>query len=174
MMTPESLILNAASYAARMHAGQNRKYSGEPYVVHCLEVADSVASVGGSAEMIAAAILHDVVEDTAATIANVEAMFGVTVAQYVGWMTDVSRAEDGNRAARKALDRDHIAAAPAEAKTIKLADLISNARSILPNDPGFGKVFLHEMALLLDVLGEGNAVLFGEAAVLVEAGLVRD
>lgn len=173
MATDQILTLRATSYAVLMHAGQQRKYTGEPYVVHCLKVAELVAEAGGSAEMIAAAMLHDVVEDTAATLADVEGRFGLVVAELVGWLTDVSRPEDGNRAIRKALDREHIAPAPPEAKTIKLADLISNTRSIVAHGGGFARIYLAEKMLLLDLLGEGDPGLFAVAKALALEGLER-
>jgi hypothetical protein len=75
-------------------------------------------------------------------------------------LTDVSRPEDGNRAKRKAIDRAHTAKASPEAKTIKLADLIDNTRSIVELDPGFAKIYLVEKVLLLEVLQEGDAGLW--------------
>lgn len=102
--------------------------------------------------MIAAALLHDVLEDTAVTVDVLEEQFGSEVADLVLWLTDVSKPEDGNRSTRKALDRQHSAAAPAAAQTVKVADLISNTRSIVAHDPGFAKVYIEEKRLLLDVL----------------------
>lgn len=171
--TAQSLLLRAASYATRMHGDQQRKYTGEPYVVHCFEVAQIVTKAGGSPEMAAAAILHDVVEDTVATIEDVEAEFGPDVAALVGWLTDVSKPEDGNRAFRKAMDREHLASAPPEAKTIKLADLISNTRSIVEHGKGFARVYLKEKLLLLDVLGEGDPELLALARTLANEGMAR-
>ena len=123
--------------------------------------------------MIAAAILHDVVEDTPATHAEVAERFGAVVGELVEWLSDVSRPENGNRAMRKALDRDHIALAPPQAKTIKLADLISNTRSILAHDPGFACIYLREKMLLLEVLGEGDPGLLATAKALARHGLAQ-
>jgi len=113
--------------------------------------------------MLAAAWLHDVVEDTGVTIETIRAEFGVEVAELVGWLTDVSRPEHGNRAHRKALDRAHSAAAPAEAQTVKLADLISNTRSIIAHDVSFAKTYLEEKRLLLEVMTKGDATLMAVA-----------
>jgi hypothetical protein len=74
--------------------------------------------------------LHDTVEDTGVELAELRRVFDDDVATLVEWLTDVSRPEDGNRVARKAIDRAHTARAPARAKTVKLADLIDNSRSI--------------------------------------------
>jgi len=81
----------------------------------------------------------------------------------VGWLTDVSRPDHGNRAARKAVDRAHSAAAPAAAQTVKLADLISNTRSILEHDQKFAKTYLEEKRLLLEVMTKGDSTLMAIA-----------
>jgi (p)ppGpp synthase/HD superfamily hydrolase len=120
-------------------------------------------SHGGTDAMVAAAWLHDVVEDTGVTIETIRAEFGTEVAELVGWLTDVSRPEHGNRAHRKALDRAHSAAAPAEAQTVKLADLIANTRSIMAHDEAFAKTYLEEKRLLLAVMTKGDATLMAEA-----------
>ena len=68
------------------------------------------------------------------------------MAELVDDLTDVSKPQDGNRATRKELDRQHTAKASPDAKTIKLADLISNSRSIMKDDPNFAKVYMKEKA----------------------------
>lgn len=157
------LVEQAAAFAVLCHFDQKRKYTGEPYFVHCEEVAKLVESVGGTKEMIAAAYLHDVVEDCGITLDEITDGFGSMVSEYVFWLSDVSKPSDGNRAARKDIDRQHIAKAPPEAKTIKLADLISNSKSISKHDPNFAKVYLEEKRKLLKVLAEGNSRLYAEA-----------
>lgn len=149
--------------AAHASAAQLRKYTGEPYIVHPCEVAGIVATVPHTQEMLAAAWLHDVVEDTGVTNEVIRAEFGDTVAELVGWLTDVSRPEQGNRAVRKAIDRAHSAMAPAQAQTVKLADLISNSRSIMQHDPEFARTYLQEKRLLLEVMNKGDATLMVEA-----------
>lgn len=154
-------VERAKVFATAAHAavGQTRKYTGEPYVVHPMEVASLVESVGGTEAMVAAALLHDVLEDTGVTVDVLEELFGSEVADLVLWLTDVSKPDDGNRSTRKALDRQHSAAAPAAAQTVKVADLISNTRSIVAHDPGFAKVYLEEKRLLLDVLTRADPTL---------------
>ncbi len=153
-----SLVERARVFATAAHAavGQRRKYTGEPYVVHPIEVSRLVDQIGGTSEMVAAALLHDVLEDTDVTFDVLEEEFGTSVAELVLWLTDVSKPEDGNRSTRKALDRQHSAAAPAEAQTIKVADLISNTRSIVAHDPGFAVVYLQEKRQLLGVLTKAD------------------
>ncbi len=148
----------ARIFATAAHAavGQLRKYTFEPYIVHPREVAGIVEEIGGTPEMIAAAWLHDTVEDTGVTIETIREEFGVEVAELVGWLTDVSRPDHGNRAQRKAVDRAHTASAPAAAQTIKLADLISNTRSIVAHDPKFAETYLAEKRALLEVMTKGD------------------
>jgi (p)ppGpp synthase/HD superfamily hydrolase len=159
------MVERARVFATAAHAavGQVRKYTFEPYIVHPAEVAKIVRDAGGSEAMVAAAWLHDTVEDTGVTIETIRAEFGTEVAELVGWLTDVSRPEHGNRAHRKALDRAHSAAAPAEAQTVKLADLIANTRSIMAHDEAFAKTYLEEKRLLLAVMTKGDARLMAEA-----------
>lgn len=143
-------------FATLAHIDQKRKYTGDPYIVHPIAVSEIVKTVEHTDEMVAAALLHDVVEDTDVTIEQVEAKFGYKVAELVGWLTDVSKPEDGNRKTRKALDREHSAQAPAEAQTIKVADLIHNTDSIERHDPSFWKIYKQEKIALLDVLTKAD------------------
>ncbi|WP_210325037.1 HD domain-containing protein [Mesorhizobium silamurunense] len=162
--------MRAYSFAAAAHGSvkQLRKYTGEPYIVHPVAVAEIVKSVPHTPEMIVAALLHDTVEDTPATFEDIEEEFGPRVAGLVRWLTDVSKPSDGNRAARKALDLAHIAQAPPEAKTIKLADLIDNTSTIKERDPDFWRVYRHEKLRLLEVLKDGDATLWARAAAQCE------
>lgn len=152
------LITHAKTYATSAHQriSHKRKYSDEPYQVHLKAVAEIVASVTDNPETIAAAWLHDTVEDTPATLQQIEKEFGVSVAELVEELTDVSKPSDGNRAVRKAMDRRHLAQASAQAKTVKLADLIDNCKDITRHDPRFAPVYLEEMSALLLVLQEGD------------------
>ena len=162
------LVRRAERYATEVHARINhlRKYTKQPYQVHLKAVADRVATVTGDEEVIAAAWLHDTVEDTPATHQDIEREFGPRVAHLVYELTDVSRPSDGNRSMRKKIDREHLSLASAEAKTVKLADLIDNCEDICRNDERFGRVFVAEMAELLPVLRGGDARLLKKALAL--------
>ncbi len=164
------MVDRARVYATAAHAavGQLRKWTNEPYIVHPEEVARIVASVpGASEEMIAAAWLHDTVEDTKVEVTDIWREFGAVVASYVNWLTNPSKKEDGNRATRKAIDREYIRNAPAEVKTIKLADLISNCSSVMEHNEAFAKVYLEEKRLMLEVLREGDSRLYTIASEFV-------
>lgn len=160
-------ILHAVTFAEQAHRGQVRKYTGEPYIVHPLEVASIVASVSSDEDTIIAALLHDVVEDCGISLNQIYLAFGHRVSKMVSDVTDVSRKEDGNRALRKTLDREHIARGWPESKTVKLADLISNTRSIAQHDHGFALTYMEEKRMLLPVLVEGSRDLHYIATALV-------
>jgi len=163
--TATDLVDRARSYATEAHQRINhrRKYNDEPYHVHLSAVAKTVASVTDDPNVIAAAWLHDTVEDTQATLEDIEASFGVAVAELVEELTDISKPGDGNRVRRKAIDRRHLAQASKRAKTVKLADLIDNCKDITRHDPRFAQVYLEEMDELLDVLSDGDPHLFKRA-----------
>lgn len=83
----DALIDKAEQYATRAHEGQQRKFSGEPYVNHCIRVAKAVKANGATAVVIAAAMLHDTVEDTRVTLSDIAKEFGEDVAHLVGLLT---------------------------------------------------------------------------------------
>ena len=153
--------------AGKAHEGQFRKYSGMPYIVHPIEVATIVQSVDHTDEMIAAALLHDVVEDTDYSFEDIANEVSPKVSELVKGLTDVSNPQDGNRKVRKAIDKDHLAEQNAEVQTIKLADVISNSQDIKANDPKFAKVYIEEMKALLEVLTKGDKTLYAKAKEIV-------
>jgi hypothetical protein len=161
----DELVERAERFAVGAHrrVDHRRKYSGQPYDAHLRAVAELVGTVSSDPEMLAAAWLHDVLEDTPATYEDVEREFGVEVADLVAELTDVSRASDGNRAVRKAIDRAHLARASGRAQTVKLADLIDNCRDIVAHDSRFARVFVTEAAALIEVLNQGDATLLARA-----------
>lgn len=153
----------ADQFAERLHRGQVRKYTGDPYIVHPRAVRALVEQVPHTQAMLDAAVLHDTVEDTTATLDDILRGFGGEVMALVSDLTDVSKPEDGNRAVRKEIDRQHTAQASAQSKTIKLADLIDNTHSIVLHDPNFAQVYLKEKALLLEVLKDGDQTMYNMA-----------
>lgn len=165
----QSLIDYAYEFAKNAHHGQVRKYTGEPYISHPVEVAQIVASVTNDCECICAALLHDVIEDCGVTKKDlIDAGFGFTIAEMVCQLSDVSKPHDGNRAERKRIDREHTAAAWSKTKTVKLADLISNTSTIAQYDQDFARVYMAEKRLLLDVLQDGDAGLYERCLRIVD------
>jgi GTP diphosphokinase / guanosine-3',5'-bis(diphosphate) 3'-diphosphatase len=149
-----SITTQAMIFARTVHRDQRRKYTGNPYADHLAEVAGIVATVAvetihHQAAMVAAAWLHDCIEDQGVTVQTLEEKFGQKVAHAVLALSDL---EEGNRAARKAASRARLAAAPWWVQAVKVADLISNTDSIVQHDPTFARVYLEEKRLLLDAL----------------------
>lgn len=161
-------VMMALGFAAEAHTGQVRKYTGEPYINHPVEVMNIVKSVPHTEDMLCAALLHDVVEDCGVTLSEINDIFGAEVCFMVNDLSDFSCLEDGNREKRKEIDRMWIASAEKRSKTIKLADLISNSKSICEHDKDFAKVYIKEKELLLEVLTEGDPTLYAQAKDIVQ------
>lgn len=153
----------AMGFAVCAHRKQTRKYTGEPYHNHVLNVAKILTAYGATRDVIVAGLLHDVLEDTDVTADEMRAIFGDDVTNLVLEVTDVSRPSDGNRATRKRIDLEHLAKSSPEGATIKLADLIHNTGDIVAGDAKFAAVYLDEKAALLDVLKHGNKHLWRDA-----------
>ena len=125
----------AISFAAKKHSAQKRKGADEqPYINHVLEVANLLASVGeiDDFDVLVAAVLHDTVEDTATTEAEIAEQFGGRVAAMVMEVTDDKSLP---KAERKQLQIEHTVHLSAGAKLIKLGDKISNVRDVSENPP---------------------------------------
>lgn len=153
------LVRMAQLFAQAAHGatGQVRRYTGEPYIEHPAEVVALLKRAGVTDDaMLAAAWLHDVVEDTKIDPLTVIRQFGASVGLLVTQLTDVTTLADGNREYRKAVERMRLAEIYPQAKTIKCADLISNTRAIREHDPKFWPVYRAEALALLDVLRDGS------------------
>ena len=129
------LVIRAASFAAHKHRDQRRKGREQrPYINHPLELAEILYSEGGvsDATVIAAAILHDTVEDTQTTTDELRGHFGPEVARIVSEVTD---AKFVGKAARKRIQVARAGHISRAAALVKLADKISNLRSVLAAPP---------------------------------------
>ncbi len=134
-MSEISELARAYHFAAVRHVGQRRKgKAGEPYINHLTEVADLVAAAtgGGDVELVIAAVLHDVLEDTPTTGAELVAAFGARVASIVA---EVSDDKSLPKAERKRLQIEHAPRLTAAAKTVKLADKTANIRALAKSPP---------------------------------------
>ena len=153
-----TLIKKAKLGASLWHFGQTRKYSGDAYVTHPIRVAARVAIQTDDEYVIAAAFLHDTLEDTEATFDDLVKHYGLRVALIVKELTDVFTPEnypDQNRAWRKRQEAYRLGRASEDAKLIKRADIADNTESIEREDPNFAKVYLAEKAFLLAEMDRG-------------------
>lgn len=149
---------NMFQIAAHGACGQVRKFSGDPYHVHPQAVAHilQVHVSDATTEMIEAAYLHDVVEDTKVTYETINFYFGSTVENYVRGLTNVEMCElTTNRAKRKEAAVRRLAAECREVKIIKLCDRLHNLPSVLEHCQSFAKVYVPETRVLLDTALHG-------------------
>ncbi len=166
-------LMSAAHFAAQKHAAQRRKgEASEPYVNHVIEVAHLVSHTlsAPDPDILMAALLHDTIEDTGVTTAELAERFGDEVAALVLELTDDRTLP---KAERKRLQVEHAGKRSLRAQTIKLADKISNLRSIVNSPPaGWDSVKKHEYldfcVRLYDQLTDPHPYLAAEFAVLLE------
>jgi hypothetical protein len=162
----EEIVSRAEALAERAHAGQTRGHGKEdvPYIEHPREIAGRLIIEEQEPEVIAAAFLHDAVEDTAdsdnpLTFEEIAEQTTPRVAALVESLTDVYTKKnfpDLNRKERKQRYRQHLRKAPREAKMIKLLDRISNLNDMKGADPKFQRLYARESELLLDEALEGT------------------
>ncbi|QGT78934.1 HD domain-containing protein [Guyparkeria halophila] len=156
---PSHVVRRALAIAIEAHAGQVRRYTHEPFVTHPVAVAQTVRPFHGDPLVLATALLHDVVEDTPVTAADLDREMPSSVVRMVLSLTNPSSTDDGDRAARKRIDHDHVARAEPRAQTIKYADVWHNVRSIARHDPEFAPTYLAEKISLIHRLDRGHPVL---------------
>lgn len=127
-----SLLDRAICFAVQAHANTERKGKGFPYIVHPLEVVAIVSTMTSDQELLAAAVLHDTLEDTDATFEQLEQLFGRRVAELVAHESDVKL--EGHASAtwhlRKQMAIEHLAQASRDAKIVAMGDKLSNMRII--------------------------------------------
>lgn len=175
----------ALYWAAKWHAGQTRKVGGGAYIVHPLEVAALVIKHGGSEDQAIAALLHDAVEDTDATLDAIREGFGDHVAQLVDFASDAYGQPKPPWLERKIAHHAKIADAPDDIVLVITADKINNVETTLAELDRYGATvwdsfkggaagtvwYYREMLLALSARwgdrGGGEAVLLNRLAYLV-------
>lgn len=151
------MIELAKSVATFAHQGQTRKGTSLPYFTHCHDVAKAVAKRGGDSIAIAAAYLHDVLEDTAVTAHQLSFEYGFPqeVIDVVIELTDVYTHQsypEMNRAERKKLETKRLSGVSKRAKLVKLCDIEDNDKTIELVGAGFAKVWRAEKAELIKAI----------------------
>jgi (p)ppGpp synthase/HD superfamily hydrolase len=152
----------AVHFAERRHAGQRRASDGAPFVLHPLEVASMLDRSGYPDHVVAAAVLHDVLEDTDSERAELEALFGKEVSDLVATVSDDPRIEDERE--RKDDVRDRVRRAGGYALPVFAADKISKVRELrallaqgLPREEAAPRLDLYAKALaMLDQMSPGS------------------
>ena len=135
-----SLLDRAIIFAVRAHAGTERRGKGFPYIVHPMEAMEIVSTMTADQELLAAAALHDTVEDTDVTLEQLREEFGDRVADIVAAETDRFD-ENLDWHARKQASLDRLRAASREVKMVALGDKLSNMRAIARDFAAKGDAF---------------------------------
>ena len=128
-----TLLDRAIVFAVKAHAGTERRGKGFPYIVHPMEAVEIVATITPDQELLAAAALHDTVEDTDVTIEQIRAEFGDRIASLVGAETDVvidGKSEQDSWHDRKRAAINRLSKASRDAKIVAMGDKLSNMRAI--------------------------------------------
>lgn len=128
-----SFLDKAIIFAVRAHANQERRGKGYPYIVHPMEAMEIVATMTRDQELLAAAALHDTVEDTDVTVEEIRREFGDRVASLVESESDVAVegvSDTDSWKSRKLAAIDRIAKASHDAKMVAMGDKLSNMRAI--------------------------------------------
>lgn len=121
-----ALLDRAIIFAVNAHAGTERRGKAFPYIVHPLEAVSIVSTITPDQELLAAAALHDVVEDTEITVEEIEKEFGPRIAALVQAESDIP----GSWRDRKQAAIDRLAACSHDAKIVAMGDKLSNMRAI--------------------------------------------
>jgi (p)ppGpp synthase/HD superfamily hydrolase len=169
-------------FADKAHGDQKRKYTPEPYIVHPERVMHLCQQYTSSLPVLAAALLHDVLEDTPVKQSELRQFLqsvmseeeAAQTTQIVIELTDVYNKENyprWNRRKRKQKEVNRIEQTSPDAQTIKYADIIDNCKEIATHDPEFAWVFLHECKMLLRRMPNGNIELLNQAKETVESCL---
>ncbi len=180
----EDILERIKEFADRAHGDQQRKYSPERYIAHPVRVMELCRQYSPDLPVLAAALLHDVLEDTQVTAAEItsflEKELGSQQAQktvkLVLELTDIYTKQQypgWNRRRRKNREAERIKSISADSQTVKYADIIDNCREIVECDPKFAAVFIRECRNLLKVMPKGNPHLYLQARQTVDECLMK-
>jgi (p)ppGpp synthase/HD superfamily hydrolase len=164
----DTILRKIAAFADKAHGNQQRKYKEERYIEHPLRVMRICKSYGYPLPVLAAAILHDVLEDTATTDKQIRNFLSTILNEadtahtldLVIELTDVYTKHQYpkfNRRRRRAWEAERLENISAEAQTIKYADIIDNASGMSQHGDDFAPVFLRECRMLIQKMKQGDA-----------------
>lgn len=180
----EDLLEKITDFGDKAHGEQLRKYVPDRYMVHPVRVMEHLKQYTSDITVLAAALLHDVLEDTPVTRREIEIFLSKEMApmevektvRLVVELTDVYVKKDYpklNRRTRKAKEIERLIEISPEAQTVKYADILDNTSEISDNDPSFALVYLSESLAILKKLDRGNAELRTKALEAVTTGLEK-
>lgn len=173
-MQQEDILKAITQFADKAHGSQMRKYTPERYIVHPVRVMKTCSEYTTELPILAAALLHDVLEDTPTTAEEIRQYLLTLMSDedadktlaLVTDLTDVYTKQAYpklNRRSRKNKENERLKDTSPDSQTIKYADIIDNCNEIVVQDPDFAKVFLYECRTNLKVIDKGNPELYRRA-----------
>lgn len=180
----EEILKQVRDFADKAHNDQKRKYTPERYIVHPIRVMLICKEYTDDINILAAALLHDVLEDTPVDKEELKQFLmqimtpvnSITTLNYVIELTDVYTKEDYpqlNRKKRKAKEAERLEKTSSESQTIKYADIIDNSMEIANYDTDFAPLFLSECKNILGRMPKGNADLYERAIKAVDESIKK-
>lgn len=180
----EEILAKITDFGDQAHGEQLRKYAPDRYMVHPVRVMEKLKNYTDDITILAAALLHDVLEDTSVTRAEMQDFLETLLTpqhaertvKLVVELSDVYVKKDFpnlNRRTRKSKELERLEKTSADSQTIKYSDILDNSLEISDQDPQFAQVYLSEVNLILKKLDKGNPELRKEAMKAVEQGLQK-
>lgn len=180
----EETLAKITDFGDAAHGEQMRKYTPDRYMVHPVRVMKICRSYTEDLPILAAALLHDVLEDTPVSKTQIAdflrpLMSEQEVKQTIDLVTDLTdvyiKADYPhlNRRVRKAKELERLVKTSADSQTIKYADILDNSREISAEDPDFARVYLSESKAILEKLDKGEPELRHLALEAVNSGLQK-
>lgn len=178
----EDILKHITHFSDQAHGEQLRKYAPDRYIVHPLRVMETLKAYTDDISVLAAALLHDVLEDTPVTAEEMRRFLKLHLEEeqaertlgLVLELTDVYLKTDFpklNRKSRKEKELQRLTGISPDAQTIKYADIMDNAQEISEEDTDFSLVYLGEVRKIISRLNRGNIVLREKALVVVEKAI---
>lgn len=180
----DEILAKITDFGDQGHGEQLRKYAPDRYMVHPVRVMEKLKNYTDDITILAAALLHDVLEDTPVTRSEMQDFLETLLtvqqaertAELVVELSDVYVKKDFpnlNRRTRKSKELERLEKTSADSQTIKYSDILDNSLEISDQDPQFARVYLSEASLILKKLDKGNPELRKEAMKTVEKGLQK-
>jgi len=178
----EEILEQIKNFADEAHGEQTRKYTSDRYIVHPVRVMNICKEYTNDISILAAALLHDVLEDTPTTKIEIEnflmklmdAKQTEKTVELVEELTDVFVKKDypgWNRHKRKEKEAERLSTICSEAQTVKYADIMDNCAEIVDHDIGFAGIYLHECLAILKKINKGDQRLYKRAVETVNRGV---
>jgi len=175
----DELIQKITGFARQAHGDQLRKFADEPYINHLVRVMETCKQYSSDIAILSAALLHDVLEDTTVTRAEIKTFLlpllnekkAIHTLKLVEELTDIYTKQqypEWNRRKRKSKEAERLSKTSSEAQTIKYADIIDNSLDIKDAETDFARVFLFECRILVKVMTRGDSRLHERAVETVQ------